>query len=387
MSFTTVYSPSNKDTDPSLSFLHLYTSLNDSFYNHTLKYSFILSSKLLKNTVEDMLIEILTKYGLSRQWTSVIRGLDSTNYETEDDEAFEDVVSTSNYFDYLYCFNLAANLGVSISYSNDGSHFFEIIVVYKNIEHREVAEKLFETLCDTFTPLKKLPSAKNYVNFICQSQHGLYLHELKIKSVAELDLKNNYNDDFEPISDHIIASLSKNAGKGIYLLHGLHGTGKTSYLRYLIHVLKRNIIYVSPDMSSRISDPSFLTFLLNHKNSILMIEDAENILKTRESGENQAVSNLLNITDGILGDGLNFQVICTFNTGFSDIDPALKRKGRMIAQYEFKRLVPEKTEKLVKSIYGDSAIPTADEMSLAEIYNMEDDNFEIVKPEGKFGFI
>jgi hypothetical protein len=54
---------------------------------------------------------------------------------------------------------------------------------------------------------------------------------------------------------------------------------------------------------------------MKHPNSILIIEDAEGIIldrKQRNFLSAQAVSNLLNLSDGLLGDGIRQQIICTF---------------------------------------------------------------------------
>ena len=57
------------------------------------------------------------------------------------------------------------------------------------------------------------------------------------------------------------------------------------------------MIYVPPDMAKEISTPSFLPFLMEHQNAILIIEDAENIIKDRNESltPSQAVANLLNL--------------------------------------------------------------------------------------------
>ncbi len=52
-------------------------------------------------------------------------------------------------------------------------------------------------------------------------------------------------------------------------------------------------------MASSISTPEFFPFMLQNKDSILIIEDAENIIK----------SNLLNLSDGPLGVDINIHVL------------------------------------------------------------------------------
>ena len=68
-------------------------------------------------------------------------------------------------------------------------------------------------------------------------------------------------------------------------------------------------------------------------------------LGTQQRNSNLAM--ILNITDGILGESLGIQIIATFNTDVQNIDPALKRKGRLKSAYEFKALSPEKANVLL----------------------------------------
>ena len=50
------------------------------------------------------------------------------------------------------------------------------------------------------------------------------------------------------------------------------------------------------------------------------------------------MTNLLNLSDGLLNDMLNLQIICTFNVDLKKLDSALLRPGRLIARKEFKAL-------------------------------------------------
>lgn len=63
------------------------------------------------------------------------------------------------------------------------------------------------------------------------------------------DLKLHYGDDFPDIHAELLEELQEKDSTGITLLHGLPGTGKTFYIRYLINEIKdKNIIYVPPDL-------------------------------------------------------------------------------------------------------------------------------------------
>ena len=120
-----------------------------------------------------------------------------------------------------------------------------------------------------------------------------------------------------------------------------------------------------------LATPEFVPFMMKHPNSVLIIEDAEKVVKSRNGNGNEtAVSNLLNLSDGILGDCLKTQIVATFNTDRQLIDKALLRKGRLIVEYKFDELCVDKSNKLLKSLNIDHQTSTP--MPLSDIYNYED---------------
>ncbi len=186
----------------------------------------------------------------------------------------------------------------------------------------------------------------------------------------DLNIPLCYNDDFLPVHEVIMQKLGRLFNKGIVLLHGLPGTGKTTYIRYISTIIDKQLIYVPPDYAHRLASPEFISLMFDYPNSILVIEDAENIICERASNDNLSVANLLNLSDGLLSDCLNIQLICTFNTDISKIDKALLRKGRIIARYHFKELSLPKAQHLAKHL--DLQEPITQPMTLAEIFNMKD---------------
>ena len=167
-----------------------------------------------------------------------------------------------------------------------------------------------------------------------------------------------YEDDFIEVDRTIQSRLMKKDDKGIVLLHGLPGTGKTTYLRYLIGRLKKKVLFLSPAVAGNLMNPDFMDLLIDNPNSILIIEDAENIIMDRRIMQDSSVSNLLNISDGLLADFLSVQLICTFNHPISMVDSALMRKGRLIAKYEFGKLGVAKGQKLSRHLGFDTSDQT-----------------------------
>ncbi|GAO42482.1 AAA family ATPase [Flavihumibacter petaseus] len=209
-------------------------------------------------------------------------------------------------------------------------------------------------------------SGEYRINIIVNGNHGLDLRSLPIEP-TELDIDLYYNDDFKPVDKTVKACLSEPKGKGIVLLHGLPGTGKTTYLRHLIGSLSKKVLFLSPTMAGDLARPELMELLLDHPDSVLVIEDAENILMDRKITYSNTVSNLLNISDGLLNDCLNIQLVCTFNNSIQLLDQAFLRKGRLIAQYAFGKLETTKAQRLSDHLGLHQRITAP--LTLAEITN------------------
>lgn len=207
------------------------------------------------------------------------------------------------------------------------------------------------------------------INLISRGRTGLELKQLEVKR-TKLNLDLFYEDDFRTVNDTICKRLKKEKDKGIVLLHGLPGTGKTTYLRYLIGKIKKRVLFVSPNVAADITSPDFIDLLVSNPNSVLIIEDAENIIMDRKLNGNASVSNLLNISDGLLADFLNVQIICTFNNSLTMVDSALMRKGRLIARYEFGKLGTVKSQRLSKHFGFDTII--TEPMTIAALANQHE---------------
>lgn len=244
---------------------------------------------------------------------------------------------------------------------------------------------LKSTILDEITKLSK-QSKEGKIHLLKATSYGFETEEFKLPK-PKIDLELNYGKEFVKINDSIVTALtSKKEQKGrLVLLHGLPGTGKTTYIKWLANHMKRKVLFLPPMLAESIVNPDFVPFLMDNKDCILVIEDAEKIIGDRTNSYSSAgVSNILNITDGILGDILNISIIATFNMDKEKIDSALLRKGRLIAEHKFGKLNVEDTNILIKHLGMDNVVN--EEMVLADIYNINTEQYKTEEVKPKIGF-
>lgn len=76
------------------------------------------------------------------------------------------------------------------------------------------------------------------------------------------------------------------------------------------------------------------------------------------------------MTDGLLNDILNLQIIATFNTDLKNIDKALLRPERLLGRKNFRNLNTTNAKILADKIGADIS-NTSGDISLAEIYALK----------------
>jgi hypothetical protein len=297
---------------------------------------------------------------------------------------------------------------ISVGYHTLDSYATDIQTLLKKLSKREntalVANvtlycpsssstlKDIELETQLFELVKKHKLPKNTttpcIGMICMEDGEFYIKDFYIKkdyTIKDGDL--HYGEGFMDFHDKLLDRFRSDS-KGLVLFHGTPGTGKTFYIRSLIKDLLqmgRYIIYLPPGMVDSMVDPGMLNFLSSAvmekaeegKSCILLLEDAEPLLASRKTENRSAgITNLLNVTDGLLNDMLSIQVIATFNTELSNIDEALLRPERLIARKEFKKLKKEDAILLAKSLGVDRNVE--DDMTLAEIYSQSKSNEVLV---------
>jgi hypothetical protein len=250
-------------------------------------------------------------------------------------------------------------------------------------------------LKDMIVPDSDSPS----IGIISQDNGDFYVKRFSLEGkTPEFNYPDlHYGEGFEDFHKNLLDRLDKNT-KGLVLLHGEPGTGKTQYIRILLKelaALNKSIIYAPPSISANLTEPAMIEFISSwimdeERDCILLIEDAEPLLESRDNtGRSTGISNLLNMTDGLLNDILGLTVIATFNTQISKIDSALLRPKRLLARKEFKKLPKEMFVNLAEALKMDLPEITYP-ASLAEFYSSNIEStvltHGIVVKENRLGF-
>ncbi len=210
-------------------------------------------------------------------------------------------------------------------------------------------------------PRPALPTFPEF-QLIQQSQNGYCTTTLQIKK----DYLDLYPEELAELKEVINRKKC-----GAVILHGPPGTGKSSLIALLAKQCgKTPFFYMPASLATCMDSPGFMNFMMQRPEVVFVIEDAEAVIQSREGGQNCILSALLNMTDGLLGAGLNQKFILTFNSAVSSIDKAILRPGRLLYFKKFDRLNKKAAQKVALDA-GIAQLPGKDDFSLAEIFNQD----------------
>lgn len=224
-----------------------------------------------------------------------------------------------------------------------------------NITLMSLTEKWIEDAIENFSVVVQENPEKGSVMMLVADGGSMYLTELgSVDCPLE---RENYSSEIIKQYDSIIADLQTSTPSGrLSVLDGLPGTGKSFFIRGLITEVDALFVYIPASISGVLTGPEIIPVFLRERQKqipiVLVMEDADATISTRQIDNISRLSDLLNMSDGLLGDMADIRIIATTNAKKNEIDDAALRVGRINEHVQFKQMDYAKAAEIFARLTG-----------------------------------
>lgn len=239
---------------------------------------------------------------------------------------------------------------VVVDRNQENSIINEITFLYR--EYKEGTKKVQELI-------EKLNSC---IMDFCEEEGNnlntlsIYNGSLEIEPIdgLKVDIDNiemYYNTKILNKVDRLVKNIKK-SDKGLSIIYGERGMGKTSIINYISSKLDRIVIFIPNNMIDQtINNPDFRKFIKKYYKPVIVIDDCEMMFSEFFTKSNILTNNLLQMVDGFLSDSIEVNVISIFNIENEDeIDHSLLECNSLIDIVKFEYLSPEESNNLSRHL-------------------------------------
>jgi hypothetical protein len=204
----------------------------------------------------------------------------------------------------------------------------------------------------------------------------------RLDAVRWSDIVCNYASETRAELAEVMSLRPDGLNGRLMIWHGEPGTGKTNALRALAYEWRKwcRVEYVVDPELFFGSSSYMMRVISGHdhieKDSpwrVMVLEDTGEMLSVdAKHTTGQALSRLLNVADGLLGQSLKLLFLITTNEKLEKLQPALTRRGRCFSQIRFGRLSVEETRLWLTR--AGSSRKNVGSLTIAELYSLLRDN-------------
>lgn len=190
-------------------------------------------------------------------------------------------------------------------------------------------------------------------------------------------IRGNYPTETRTKISQLMAMDDPGSGGKLILFHGPPGTGKTrSIMSLAVEWADWCDVEVVTDTDEFFRSAAYLNSVLlkgyyySDRWRLLVFEDGDEFLDaSAKSQVGQGLSRLLNLADGLIGQGTRLLTLISTNVPHDQFHAAIVREGRCLAQLEFPPFSPAEAQEWLAE-HGISAElpPDRESWSLAELY-------------------
>lgn len=238
------------------------------------------------------------------------------------------------------------------------------------------AARLLATIVDRVPPVHDDDDpGKAEIAMWQASQTGGYSSAKVIDVPSWAEVRRNYPSATVDRLARLVTLDPPSAASGkLMVWYGLPGTGKTTAIRTLMrewsswcthhYIIDPERFFNSVPYMASVLSTSDETEEDEPTHRLVIIEDCDEFITAdarHRSGN--ALGRLLNLSDGIMGQGSKVIILLTTNENITDLHPALTRPGRCLAKVEFRPFTAEEARAWLPGLALPSPTPT-----LAELY-------------------